>query len=61
MLIHRAYCYELDPNQNQQTLLAKHAGAARFAYNWGLAKRIELWEKEKRVLMQWSNTKSSTL
>ncbi len=48
MLIHRAYRYELDPNQNQQTLLAKHAGAARFAYNWGLAKRIELWEKEKK-------------
>jgi len=27
--------------------LAKHAGAARFAYNWGLARRKELYEKTK--------------
>jgi putative transposase len=28
--------------------LAKHAGVARFAYNWGLAQRIVLYEKEKQ-------------
>jgi putative transposase len=28
--------------------LDKHAGAARFGYNWGLALRIELCEKEKK-------------
>ena len=27
---------ELHPNQRQKTLLAKHAGVARHAYNWGL-------------------------
>ena len=27
---------ELHPNNQQKTLLAKHAGAARHAYNWGL-------------------------
>lgn len=37
MLTHQAYRYELKPNNKQRTLLAKHAGAARFAYNWGLA------------------------
>ncbi|RKQ83495.1 helix-turn-helix domain-containing protein, partial [Brockia lithotrophica] len=26
MKIHRAYRYELDPNQEQRILLAKHAG-----------------------------------
>jgi putative transposase len=42
--VHQAYCYELDPNVAQRILLAKHAGAARFAYNWGLARRIERFE-----------------
>ena len=48
MKINRAYRYELKPNVDQKILLAKHAGAARFAYNWGLALRIELYEKEKK-------------
>jgi putative transposase len=34
--IQRAYRTELDPNNMQRTLLLKHAGCARFAYNWGL-------------------------
>lgn len=38
MLIQRAYKTELDINNAQRTLLLKHAGCARFAYNWGLAK-----------------------
>lgn len=41
MLVQQSYRYELKPNNKQMTLLAKHAGAARFAYNWGLARRIE--------------------
>jgi putative transposase len=41
MLICRAYKTELDPNNVQRTLLAKHAGAARFAWNWALNLRIE--------------------
>lgn len=36
----RAYKTELDPNDKQRTRLAKHAGAARFVYNWALADRI---------------------
>lgn len=48
MKINSAYRYELKPNISQKTLLAKHAGTARFAYNWGLALRIELYEKEKK-------------
>ena len=34
MLILKAYKTELDPNNVQHTLLAKHAGAARFTWNW---------------------------
>lgn len=32
----RSYRTELDPNPVQLLLLVQHAGAARFAYNWGL-------------------------
>ena len=48
MKVNCAYRYELKPNTGQKVHLAKHAGAARFAYNWGLALRIELYEKEKK-------------
>lgn len=41
MLILKAYKTELDPNNIQRTLLAKHAGAARFTWNWALNRRIE--------------------
>ncbi len=40
MLVQQAYLYELAPNNTQQTLLVKHAGTARFAYNWGLTDRL---------------------
>jgi len=34
---HQAYRFGLDATATQQRDLARHAGAARFAYNWGLA------------------------
>ncbi|KKK86763.1 hypothetical protein LCGC14_2759970, partial [marine sediment metagenome] len=36
MIIQRAYKTELKPNNKQKTALLKHAGSARFAFNWGL-------------------------
>jgi len=33
----QAYRFALDPNQAQLAGLRRHAGAARFVYNWGLA------------------------
>jgi len=45
MKINRAYKTELDPNKKQLFSLKKHAGAARFAFNWGLARRIEEYKK----------------
>src|SRR5262249_33485011 len=44
MKIVRGYKTELNPNNKQITLLKKHCGAARFAYNWGLARWKELYE-----------------
>ncbi len=43
MIGYQAFRYELDPNNVQRTHLARHVGAARFAYNWGLARRMELF------------------
>lgn len=36
MIVRQAYRFELDPNDVQKTALKKHAGTARYAYNWGL-------------------------
>lgn len=43
VLVNKAFRYELKPNNSQIGLLVKHCGAARFAWNWGLARRIELY------------------
>lgn len=39
MITRQAYRFELDPTNAQLTDLARHAGAARYAFNWGLAER----------------------
>lgn len=41
MKIWRAYKTELDPNNRIRTLFLKHAGVRRWAYNWGLRRKIE--------------------
>jgi putative transposase len=40
MKVVRGYKTELDLNHEQRTACLKHAGCARFAYNWGLARAI---------------------
>jgi len=37
----QAYRFALDPSPAQERILRSHAGAARFAWNWGLAKYRE--------------------
>ena len=39
----RAYKTELDLNHRQTTACKRHAGAARWAYNWGLARKQEAY------------------
>nr|BBH86134.1 transposase [Thermosporothrix sp. COM3] len=39
----RGYKTELDLNNEQRTACLKHAGCARFAYNWGLARSQEAY------------------
>ena len=40
-MVQRAYKTELALNDQQTTACKKHAGAARWAYNWGLARKQE--------------------
>jgi len=43
MKIQRAYKTELKPNNKQRTLLLKHCGVSRFAYNWGLNRKENIY------------------
>ena len=44
MRVLRAYKTELDPTCHQVEQLLQHAGCARYAYNWGLRKKIEAYK-----------------
>ena len=44
MKILRAYKTEIDPTCKQTKQLLQHAGCARWAYNWGLRKKIEAYK-----------------
>ncbi len=44
MVIQRAYRTELNPQEAQRSLFLQHAGAARWAYNWGLATKQAAFE-----------------
>src|SRR3989442_778223 len=47
--IHRAYKTELNPNETQRLQFQRHAGAARFAYNWGLERVKSAYSNGSRV------------
>jgi len=44
-----AFKTELDLNNIQKTACARHAGAARWAYNWGLARKIDAYQNKEKV------------
>jgi putative transposase len=48
MLVQRAYQTELDLNDRQVTACRRHAGAARWAYNWGLRVKQERYRTTKK-------------
>jgi len=49
MRVNQAFRFELDPNREKRMLLAKHVGAARFAYNWGLERCKRALEEGKPI------------
>jgi len=50
MQITRGYRTELDLNNEQITLCKKHAGVRRFAYNWGLTRKQEVYKQTGRSI-----------
>jgi len=50
MKITRGYKTELDLNNRQRTHCLQHAGTARFAYNWGLARRKAIYSAAGETL-----------
>jgi Helix-turn-helix domain len=50
MLITRGYRTELDLNNEQITMCKKHAGTARFAYNWGLTCKRAVYKETGRSI-----------
>jgi putative transposase len=48
MLVDRAYKAELDLNNVQRTTCLRHAGTARFTYNWGLQRKKESYQATGR-------------
>jgi putative transposase len=44
----QAYKFALAPTPVQERALRSHAGAARFAWNWGLARCIERYDAERK-------------
>ena len=49
MNVLRAFRTELDLNNTQRTACIRHAGAARFAYNWALARKIEAYQNGQKL------------
>jgi len=49
MWVIQAFRFELDPSREARIALEKHVGAARFAYNWGLARCLEAKERGKQM------------
>jgi putative transposase len=50
MLVRQAFRYELAPTAVQRAALANHAGAARWAWNWGLAVRRKVYRRRGETL-----------
>lgn len=49
MRVTQAFRFELDPKAAQRCALVKHVGAARFAWNWGLARVRAACEAGDRI------------
>ena len=46
----KAYKYRLYPTKEQKQLLERHFGCCRWAYNYGLEKKISAWTEHKKRL-----------
>lgn len=45
---YKAYKYRIYPNNSQKELIAKHIGCCRYIYNYGLKKKIKVYQESKQ-------------
>ena len=57
----KAFKYRLYPTSKQKVLLEKHFGAARWVYNWALARKIAAYAKDKICLSKFDLNKEITV
>jgi putative transposase len=57
----KAFKYRIYPNAEQEIIFAKHFGSCRFLYNWGLARKIELYQKENKKISCFDLIKEITI
>jgi putative transposase len=53
----RGFRFAIDPNDSQLSMMASHCGAARFAFNWGLAllkERLDARRRGEEVELPWT-------
>lgn len=48
MIFKKAFKFLLEPKKREENLCDQFAGSKRWIFNWGLAQRKDLWEKEKK-------------
>ena len=46
--MYKAYKYRLYPNKSQEELILKHIGCCRYIYNYGLEKKIKVYQEAKQ-------------
>ena len=46
-MIEKGYKYRLYPNKEQQQILEQHFGATRWIFNYGLERKIQVYQKDK--------------
>src|SRR5258708_32920028 len=49
MMEFRAFKTELDLNNAQKSICVQHVGAARFAYNWGLERKVAAFHARTKI------------
>ena len=47
-MMYKAYKYRLYPNKSQEELILKHIGCCRYIYNYGLEKKIKVYQESKQ-------------
>lgn len=49
-MVEKAYKYRIYPNKRQNEIIDKTFGCYRFVYNYYLAKKIEIYKRDKKTL-----------